>query len=495
MNPNVGKSARIEARSLPFFEPVASAYLCDLVRREIEGAGITYYTGGSTVVGVQRISFMQEDATPAMRVLANLVAKHTSMRVFGLSGAMLAANSLVERFGNGEGGFNIGWVVQATDNRERYGITVQDLHVVNLEVAFWRRRELAKGTFRFSTREHAQLGQRPEDGVPLDAPVLDNRKNDPYIGEPAFPIDVIYTWVDGGDPGWQRNRAAYSGEDYSEEAQQANRFRSRNELRYSLRSLEMYAPFVRKVFLVTSGQVPDWLNRDNERLELVTHEQIFRDPARLPTFNSSAIECCLHRIEGLAEHHLYMNDDFFFGRPALASTYFAPNGTSYYFPDTERVPDDVEPEQLEEYIAADRNVSKAFTEKFGFTPRTLMSHAPYAARVSRIEELEGEFPALFERCEASRFRHTSDIRPYAFMYQHYAGFRCWAVPGQQQHRYISAGWPNLAKILRNMLARRNWDTFVLNDDRLLPPQGHEEVDALIESFLESYFPIKSSFEK
>ena len=44
------------------------------------------------------------------------------------------------------------------------------------------------------------------------------------------------------------------------------------ELRYSLRSIEQYAPWVRQVFLVTNGQIPYWLNLDSPRLTLVTHE-------------------------------------------------------------------------------------------------------------------------------------------------------------------------------------------------------------------------------
>ena len=39
--------------------------------------------------------------------------------------------------------------------------------------------------------------------------------------------------------------------------------------RYSLRSIEKYAPWVRKVFIVTNGQIPNWLNLDNPRLHIV----------------------------------------------------------------------------------------------------------------------------------------------------------------------------------------------------------------------------------
>ena len=37
-----------------------------------------------------------------------------------------------------------------------------------------------------------------------------------------------------------------------------------DQLRFSLRSIEQYAPWIRHVFIVTNGQVPDWLNLEFE---------------------------------------------------------------------------------------------------------------------------------------------------------------------------------------------------------------------------------------
>uniref|UniRef100_A0A1I8IZL4 Stealth_CR2 domain-containing protein n=1 Tax=Macrostomum lignano TaxID=282301 RepID=A0A1I8IZL4_9PLAT len=50
------------------------------------------------------------------------------------------------------------------------------------------------------------------------------------------------------------------------------------------------------VYLVTNGQVPNWLNLTNPRLTLITHEEIFPNKSHLPTFNAPAIESHLHRI-------------------------------------------------------------------------------------------------------------------------------------------------------------------------------------------------------
>ena len=121
-------------------------------------------------------------------------------------------------------------------------------------------------------------------------------------GGECGPIDAVYTWVDGSDPEWQQRKCA-ALESLGAEATRldpsatsAVRYKNRDELRYSLRSLERFAPFVRKVYLVTDHQLPDWLDIEHPSLEVVFHEDLFPDPSHLPTFCSRAIECHLHRI-------------------------------------------------------------------------------------------------------------------------------------------------------------------------------------------------------
>lgn len=103
------------------------------------------------------------------------------------------------------------------------------------------------------------------------------------------------------------------------------RFADNNELKYSLRSLEKFAPWVRNIFLVTNGQVPDWLNINHPKIKLVTHDQIFPNKSHLPTFSSPAIEVNLHRIEGLSQRFLYFNDDIFLAKSTLKEDFLTKN--------------------------------------------------------------------------------------------------------------------------------------------------------------------------
>ena len=55
------------------------------------------------------------------------------------------------------------------------------------------------------------------------------------------------------------------------------------------------------------------MNVKHPKIQIVTHEEIFINKSHLPTFNSMAIECHLHRIKGLSKNFIYMNDDFLLG--------------------------------------------------------------------------------------------------------------------------------------------------------------------------------------
>uniref|UniRef100_A0A671VTB3 N-acetylglucosamine-1-phosphotransferase subunits alpha/beta n=1 Tax=Sparus aurata TaxID=8175 RepID=A0A671VTB3_SPAAU len=103
----------------------------------------------------------------------------------------------------------------------------------------------------------------------------------------------------------------------------ASRFEDNEELRYSLRSVERHAPWVRHIFIVTNGQIPSWLNLDNPRVTVVTHQDIFQNHSHLPTFSSPAIETHIHRIPGLSQKFIYLNDDVMFGKDVWPDDFYS----------------------------------------------------------------------------------------------------------------------------------------------------------------------------
>lgn len=139
-------------------------------------------------------------------------------------------------------------------------------------------------------------------------------------------IDLVYTWVDGSDPAWITRHNAITGKtDNNSGGNCKGRYANNDELKYSLRSIEKYAPWIRRIFIVTDAQIPEWLNTDNPKIRIVDHKEIMPSES-LPCFNSQVIEHCLYRIPGLSEKFLYANDDMFINRPVAPETFFASDG-------------------------------------------------------------------------------------------------------------------------------------------------------------------------
>lgn len=176
-------------------------------------------------------------------------------------------------------------------------------------------------------------------------------------------IDVVYTWVNGSIPEWQKLKEEYrirfiaelenktvnqvQEEDkidgHDNGPNRMNRYADHGELKYSMRSVLKHAPWVRKIYLITAdGKGPDWLDASHPKIRLVSHEEIFDDPSNLPVFNSRPIELSLHNIPDVSDYFLYFNDDFFLGLPIDQSEFLPdwPNsGSQRVFLDFYNLPD------------------------------------------------------------------------------------------------------------------------------------------------------------
>jgi len=137
-------------------------------------------------------------------------------------------------------------------------------------------------------------------------------------------IDLVYLWVDGSDEKWlaKKNAALQSlGRTLSKTAVSAKRWNDHDELKYSLRSVEKFIPWINHIFIVTDEQTPKWLDLQNPKITIIDHKKIIPEKY-LPTFNSSCIELFLHKIPNLSEHFLFANDDMFFGKPLTPAFFF-----------------------------------------------------------------------------------------------------------------------------------------------------------------------------
>jgi hypothetical protein len=315
------------------------------------------------------------------------------------------------------------------------------------------------------------------------------------IFEVREPVDVVYTWVDGDDPAWLARKDAYrlDGSDHHASADARARFVSRDELRYSLRSVATFASWARRVFLVTDGQVPSWLDTTHPQLEVVDHRQVFRDPSALPVFNSHAIEAQLHHIPGLSEHYLYLNDDVFFGRLVEPELFFHGNGIAKFF----RSPDtiDLDPRDAQDLpvMSAAKNHRDLLASDFGVRVTAKFQHGGQPQLRSVLEEMEQRYPQLFAQVGRSRFRHPDDLSIASALHHYYAFAIRRAVPGDMDYRYQDITAANTPRRL-DAIRRHRPQVFCLNDIAGSPDDDRTHRAALADFFAD-YFPLPSPFER
>jgi len=237
-------------------------------------------------------------------------------------------------------------------------------------------------------------------------------------------IDLVYLWVDGSDPEWvqKKNAALIKAGQVSKLAVVANRFENNDELKYSLRSAEQFAPWLNHIYIITDGQRPSWL-ADNPRVSIVDQSEIVPSEY-MPSFNSGAIELFLHKIPGLSEHFLYANDDMFFGAPVTPDFFFDKNGdpivieqagswkNSVYLRggdaiDTRLKKDTLFPRMLANALHAAYKISE---KKYKLT----LSHAIEPIRKSYLADIIESNYDYFMETTATTFRNASNIQRLAF---------------------------------------------------------------------------------
>nr|QIM10714.1 hypothetical protein PlAlph_6060 [uncultured Alphaproteobacteria bacterium] len=224
-------------------------------------------------------------------------------------------------------------------------------------------------------------------------------------------IDLVYLWCDGNDAAWREKKLFWQKKygNLDVNAVDDCRFVQHDELKFSLRSVEMYMPWINHIFIVTDGQVPDWLDTENPKISIVDHKEIMPSEA-LPTFNSNAIETCLHNIPGLSEHFLFANDDTFVARPLKPDFFFAEDGRPYVFLQPFNASHPCLYTRMIHYAQA--AVKAKFGKDYPFSPH----HNIDAYRVSDIKKCIETFSVDFGRTVRQRFREENTIQRSIYGY-------------------------------------------------------------------------------
>ncbi|MEE1199267.1 MAG: Stealth CR1 domain-containing protein [Christensenellales bacterium] len=326
-----------------------------------------------------------------------------------------------------------------------------------------------------------------------------------------YKVDFVLPWVDGNDLQWQKDKANYAGTIFSDGS--VARYRDWENLQYVFRGIETFTPWYNKIHLITYGHLPKWLNTENPRLNIVNHKD-FIPNEYLPVFSCNPFEVNLHKIPGLSEHFVYLNDDIFFLKP-LKEEYFFKNGLpcdmaalSVIEPaeDTINIPVwnavSIVNKHFSKRDVIYGNFSKWFRLSYrkhlirtlcllpwGFMPGFYRAHGPASYVKKTWETLWAKEPEILKRTSGHRFRESSDVAQFLF--------KMWQLcEGNFYPRYDRCMSVNLElpmEDIRALILGGRYPIVCLNDRNEI--RDFEGMKNTILEALDKVLPEKSTFEK
>ncbi|MDP8098745.1 stealth family protein [Pasteurella atlantica] len=342
-------------------------------------------------------------------------------------------------------------------------------------------------------------------------------------------IDFVLPWVDPTDKQWQKRKESYAETKNNNVSNSQARYRDMETLKYVLRAIEQNCPWYNKIFLMTEGHFPKWLNLESEKVRLVTHEEMYFDKTHLPTFNSSSIEMNLANIPDLSEHFVYLNDDTVIMRETPISRFFV-DGKAVDFLSHGWIPRNKFFFKLRgdgdswsksvkntiDLINTGVNISKLnsdflfdgtyslldkvsnFIMKYIYKRPIWITHwhHPQSYTKKTLNSVCKHFKSQILENSSHRFRSEKDIAPYLYRYWH-------LLTGDFYPRKHQDDLPTMnidsVQCLENMFSEiknnKNIRFVCFNDVPSLSDEEYDKVKKLLVTTLESYFPNKASFEK
>ena len=336
-------------------------------------------------------------------------------------------------------------------------------------------------------------------------------------------IDFVVTWLDSTDTEWQKEYNKYKGIGTEGDSSSA-RFRDWDLFRYWFRAVETYAPWVNKVFLITNGTFPKWINKNHPKLVLVRHSD-YIPKEKLPTFNSCTIELYMNRIEGLSEHFVYFNDDCYLNGPITPDYYFrkglpCDSNEETFFNIAKYNPTDrfnifismfVDVSVINRHFDRKKTVAQSKFRWFGPHLRLAGFATSLFFLISGQKRFVGfnkkhveqpflksvwdeawaaEEEMLTRSC--TRFREDVILNPYFFRYWQFASNRFHPTKLNKTKKF-RIGIKQMNLILRE-LSNKKTKSLCINDNSFVTKEQFKELKKTLRDALEKKFPKKSPFE-
>ncbi|MEQ6167141.1 MULTISPECIES: Stealth CR1 domain-containing protein [unclassified Ekhidna] len=296
------------------------------------------------------------------------------------------------------------------------------------------------------------------------------------------PIDLVYTWVDGNDLEYQKlvNKYYEKPLDLNPE-----RYRDLFDLmKYSLRSVEKFAPWINHIYIFTCRpQKPDWLNIDHPKISVVHHDEVF-DEQDVPTFNYNVIESYIHKIPGLSDDFIYLNDDFLFGNEVHPQDFYTKDGKVL----------------IHGTLFGENLGWRIYNKKNDIVGLGLIEHSPLLIRKEWWQGMQDARQELIKEIKSHKFREDTDVMTYKlyrwYTLKHQSKYcRPIKLPELLKIHSFHKITNNLKKQKRafKWLEKKQPKFYCLNDDQGKNP--NQKVVAIVQEFLHRMYPDKSGYER
>lgn len=304
----------------------------------------------------------------------------------------------------------------------------------------------------------------------------------------------------------------WCGEDNSSDAHDRKQ-RDNHELKYSLRSVWKYARWIHRVYILinTDKAAPSWLRSPglDAWIRVIDRCDLFSNSLHCPTLNGHAAYTVAHRVPGLSNHFILMDDDIFLSHPVEPTFWFDPTGKPIVR--TMRKPQPVYPPGTELQLPPDT------TLRIPPSKWNTYHHRVSPARVDLVREFEAAFPGYHEFVQShseSRFGPTNTAEEMPMLW-----YQAWSSQGSSGrsrvidrslaercafYTFWGASTPFLPRkarlrlqfisfwLVRSICAFRS---FNVQDEWSEDPSEREGEVRLLASFLETLYPEVPWFER
>ena len=339
-------------------------------------------------------------------------------------------------------------------------------------------------------------------------------------------IDFVLPWVDGSDEQWLEKKAKYSNTKLEKGSDSAHRFRDLETLKYVLRGIHINCPWYNKIYIITEGHFPEWLDIKHPKITLITHEELYFDKSHLPVFNSSSIEMNLANIKGLSEKFIYLNDDFLIISKLSKERFFRNNKPIDFFShgwlprnkifglfkgigtwihsinnNINLINREFKFKKLDnKYLFHSSYLSKTklsnFLYKFFYKNIFWLEHwhHPQPYLLTTLQEVHKRFEKEMMVSSSNRFRANNDLTQYLYRYWHLLN------ENFEPHRYNDDYVLNIIskesfdKGLRYIKTTKELNFICFNDSPQLGNNEFEYIKTSLLNYLEKILPQKAPFE-